>query len=88
MSIWLELILRKDYLFTASNNNSTDLGIIVHLIQSCDEFVHQTSAQGVESLGTVKCDQSNTTISSYIDNMEVMEVGMVMVAPVVSTLMY
>ena len=82
--------MRKDYLFTASNNNSTDLGIIVHLIQSCDELVHQTSAQGVESLGPVKCDQSNTTISAYINNMEVMlmEVGRVMVAPVVSTLMY
>ena len=47
------LMLCNVYLFTASNNNSTDLGIVVHLIQSGDQLVHQTSAKGIESLGTV-----------------------------------
>ena len=88
-----KLLLCKVYLFTASNNNSTYLGIIVHLIESCDQLVHKTSTQRVESLGTVQCDQSNTTIGTWggkYDNMEeVVEVGKVgMKAPVVSTLMY
>ena len=64
-------MLCKVYLFTASNNNSSYLGIIVHLIESCDQLVHKTSTEGVEGLGTVQCDQSNTTIGTWGGNMTI-----------------
>ena len=52
------------YLLTACHHDSTNLGIIVHLIESCDQLVHQTSTESIESLGTVEGDKTNTTIST------------------------
>ena len=57
--------LQRLYLFTTSDNNGTDLGIVVHLIEGRDQLVHQTGTQGVERLRTVESDESHTAVCAW-----------------------